>query len=205
MAKDKNGPKPEKPKPIDVLHGRLNRRTVAASWRQGDSHRTLDERDNPLPSLPKSLDALKSVAAEVLHVPTAWTEQNFRVVGITFGDQGGAATFSLICRKSFEDASKEFAFATPPRLLAHPTEPGSYTPPVSPKAVDAVEDAREQFKAYIRNERAQGLIPLDDGDEEDDGTGTEPAEGAELPFPAGSAGKPARRSRSTSAKAAAGA
>jgi hypothetical protein len=158
-------------KAIEILTGRRTRKTIAIGWRQGESHFDLDERDNPIPALVNALDALNAVAVEVLHVPASWCETNFRVIGVTFGDQGGAGTFSLVCRKGFEDASKEFAFATPPRLLAHPVEPGSYTPPVSPESVAAIEEAREQFKCYVIGERAQGVIQFEeDEDAEDDGS-----------------------------------
>lgn len=164
-------PPPEKPKAIDILAGRRTRKTIAIGWSQGDSKFDLDERDNPLPSLVQALDALNPFVAEVLHVPTSWCETNLRVIGVIFGDQGGAGSFQLVCRKSLEDASKEFAFTTPPRLLAHPDEPGSYTPPVSKECIEAIETAREEFKSYVKGDRAQGLIAFGDeeGEEEDNG------------------------------------
>lgn len=156
---------PSKPKSIEIVSAQRTRKTVCIHWRQGDGSFDLDERDNPLPAFVQAFDALVDLVPTILHLPTGWTE-NLRVIGIKMGEQGGAATVQLICRKSVSDASKEFPFVTPYRLLAHPSEPGSYTPPLSEADAALVWEAVEQAKAYVKGDRAQGQIEFE-GDEDD--------------------------------------
>jgi hypothetical protein len=116
--------KSTKNKTITIVNVALTRRSIKVGWRQGDSAFDLDEPDNPLPAFTKAIAALAPLAVQIIHVAPEWVE-SLRVIGLVIGDQGGANTVSIVCRKSIDDASKEFAFATPPRLLAHPTEPGA--------------------------------------------------------------------------------
>lgn len=204
--------KPPRPasKAIEIASVQRTRKTVVIFYRQGDGKFDLDERDNPLPSFGQAFDALTPLVSSILHVPETWAAENLRVVGLIMGEQGGAATVQLVCRKSLSDASKEFPFKTPPRLLAHPTEPGSYTPPLINAEAALVWEAVEQAKLYVRGDRAQGQIAFDDGDAgADDGTGTtEPEAGQNLEFPStDEAAKPAkvrRRRQGQPSKAAAG-
>jgi hypothetical protein len=168
---------------IEIKSVHRTRKTVCIHYQQGDSKFELEERDNPLPAFGHAFDALVPLVATILHLPAAWAEQNLRVVGITMGEQGGAQTVVLACRKGLDDASKEFKFATPARLLAHPGEPGKYTPPLTNADAGLVQEAIEQAKLYVKGERAQGQIAFADENEEDDGSGThEPEAGEELPF-----------------------
>lgn len=172
-----------KPLAIQIVSATRTRKTICVHWTQGDSKFDMEERDNPLPALPKAFDALAPLVATILHLPAAWAEQNLRVVRLKMGEQGGAQTVVLYVRKGLDDASKEFVFDTPPRLLSHPSEPGSYTPPLTEADAALVEEAIEQAKLYVRGERAQGQIAFDDEKEGDDGSGTqEPEAGDELPL-----------------------
>lgn len=162
-----------KAKSIDILEVHRTRRTINIHWQQGDGRFDLDEPDNPLPAFTKAFDALTSLVTTVLHVPEEWAV-NLRVTGVKMSKQGGADQVSLVFRKSLDDASKEFSAVTPPRLLAHPTEPGSYTPPLTEAQAALVWEAIEQAKAYVKGDRAQGVITFE-GDEE----GGEEGEGAD--------------------------
>lgn len=159
-----------KPKQIDVVSGKLTRRRVFASWMQGDAYFDLDENENPLPSMAKAMAKLARVAASIIHAPADYAD-GLRVVSVTIGSKGGARTVALSCRKALDDASKEFSFTTPERLLAHPTEEGAYSPPLKKEHADAVDDAVEEFRKYILGQRAQGTLPLDDGDDDESGAG----------------------------------
>jgi hypothetical protein len=181
---------PTKPKAIDILSVQRTRKTICIHWKQGDGKFDLDERDNPLPAFGKAFDALVPIVAAVLHVPDTW-ESDLRVIGLKLGKQGGAATVQFICRKSIPDASKEFPFTTPYRLLAHPTEPGSYTPPLAEKDAAKVWDAVEQAKAYVRGDRAQGQIQFETDDDDADETPVDPAQGRLIEVPPA----PAKRKR----------
>lgn len=196
MSKNKNGPLKEKPKPIQIGTIKRTRKAIQIHWTQGDSKFDLNERDNPLPAFNDALDALAPTVATILHLPDDWTKTSFRVVGLIMGEQGGAQTVSIMARKGLDDASKEFVFCTPPRLLAHPTEPGSYTPPLDVNDVSLVEEAVEQGKLYVRGERAQGQIAFEGDEDEGEGDGTpEPEAGQELPLHTEIADKPTKTAR----------
>lgn len=164
----------EKPKTIDIVSVKRGRRNVVIHWRQGDAHFVIDERDMPLPSFYKAFDALCPVAATICHLGVKYTQSGLRVVKMDMGEKGGTSTVALHCRKDIDDAAKEFAFKTPERMLAHPTQEGKYTPPLPSTDAALVEDMIEEAKRYVRGERAQGQIVFEK-DEDDDESGEEEA------------------------------
>lgn len=171
-------PKPELA--IDIVSVKRTRKRIEINWTQGDHKFGLKEPDNPLPSFTIALDALAPLVATVCHFPADYTKTNIRVVGVVMGEQGGTETVSIVARKGLDDASKEFVITTPARLLAHPEEPGSYTPPLTNAEAAAVYEVLEQAKLYIRGERAQGQIEFDGEDDEDETEGEAASE--PLPF-----------------------
>jgi hypothetical protein len=155
-----------KPLLITIHEVRRTRRSIQIAYDKGTGHFQLDEPDNPLPSFTAAFDALFPLVAIIIDVPEEWAALNCRVVGLKLGEQGGAKTVALIVRKGIDDAAKEFAFVTPFRLLAHPTEPGTYTPPLTNAQAALIETLIEEAKRYLLGERAQGEISFgeDDGD-----------------------------------------
>ena len=174
------------PQLIQITEAHRKRKTVAISYSKGEGHHSLDERENPLPEFGKAFDSLLHLVAIILNLPESWLE-NCRVVGIKLDTLGGAQTVSLIGRKALDDASKEFVFVTPPRLLAHPSEPGSYTPPLTLAQAALIEEVIEQAKQYVMGNRAQGEIPFEDAEP------AEPIDGDSLPLENMPASKPKRR------------
>lgn len=171
---------------IEIVTIKRTRKRIEIAWHQGDASFGLKERDNPLPSFVAAFDALAPLVATVCHFPPDYAAINLRVVGLTLGEQGGSQTAALVARKGIDDASQEFVFNTPPRLLADPSEEGSYTPPLDPANAELVATLVEEAKRYIRGERAQGQIEFESGaeqegdDSEDDG---DDHEADELPLP----------------------
>lgn len=191
MAKADKPPKAEKPKAIAIVSVKRTRKTIEIAWKQGDASFDLSERDNPLPGFNKAMDALAPIVSTICHLPPKYSEKGLRVVGFRMGEQSGAETVSLKARKDIDDAAKEFAFTTPDRLLAHPTTPGKYTPPLDKADAALVHEAVEQAKLYVRGERAQGQIAFEDDDGEgDDGSGeADPKQGELIPMDPGATGK----------------
>lgn len=147
---------------IRVLKVKRTRKTIEMSWKQGVGGFALAERDNPLPSFNAAVDALAPLVATICHLPTEYVQGGCRVVGFTIEEQAGADAVSILVKKQILDAPKEFAFKTPARLLAHPSEPGTYSPPLSVADAAVVYTAIDEAKRYIRGERAQGLISFDE-------------------------------------------
>jgi hypothetical protein len=165
--------KPEKPREIEIASVKRTRKSIVIEWRQGDGNYRIDERDNPLPTFGAAMDALTPLVSTICHFPKSYAENGLRVTGFDLGTKGGAVTVALRVRKDLDDASKEFAFVTPERLLEQPTEEGSYTPPLGIEASALVAEAIAEAKKYVKGDRAQGQIEFDDGadgkgDDDDD-------------------------------------
>ena len=174
MAKKEKTPTQQPAQLIVITSVGVGRKNILIGWEQGESAFDLSERDNPLPGFYKAFEALIPLVATVCHFPAAYAKTGLRVVGLNMGSVGETATVSLSVRKDLDDAAKEFVFRTPLRLLAHPSQPGKYTEPLSAEDAALVEEALDQAKLYIRGERAQGQIAFEDedgeGDEGDDAT-----------------------------------
>jgi hypothetical protein len=155
------------PLTIEIVEVKRTRKRIEISWTQGKSKFDLAETDNPLPSFLTALDALAPLVATICHLPPEYAKEGLRVTGVAIGEHSGARTVALTARKDLDDASKEFVFRTPSRMLAIPASEGSYTPPLSNADVALVDDAIEQAKLYVRGERAQGEIVFET-DEDDD-------------------------------------
>lgn len=148
------------------------RRKLLIAWHNGTEDLSVNSTENALPEFHAALDALASLTCEVC----AWQSDyaaNMRVMGVTMGMQGEADTVSILAQKSLVDAGKALNIATPPRLLAHPTEPGSYTPPLTEAQAELVWSLIEAAKDYAKGNRAQGVLPGIGGVEEEDEGGGE--------------------------------
>lgn len=166
---------------ITIHEVRRKRRTIAISYTKGESKFSFEERDAPLPEFNQAFDALAPLVSIICHFPEEYSTVNCRVIGIRMDEQGGAFNVALIVRKGIDDAAKEFAFVTPARLLAHPTEPGSYTPPLTQAQAELVNAAVEAAKQYVLGNRAQGEIAFGDPEDEAAKNNPEPGEGEALP------------------------
>jgi len=191
----KNGPKKEKPKAIDIIEVRRTRRFISIRYAQGDERHHLRTNENPLPSFGKALDALAPLACAIMEAPEGWA-LNLKVSGFKLGSMRDVRTASVLVQKGLGLSGKVLNVTTPPALLSTPQTEGAVTPPLSTVQASLIGEAEEEAKRYVKGDRAQGTLTLDD-----DGTGTQPEAGEELPFPAGSAGTPAKQSRSARAAA----
>lgn len=196
------GPKKDKPRPIEIVSVERKRKTIVIYWKQGDAKFDLEERDNPLPSFTKAMDALTPIVGSVCHLPKAWVEVGVVVKSFDIGESGDAPTVSFTCQKDIEDAQKVFKFVTPPKLLKHPTQPGKYTPPLDNEEAELVAEAIEEAKRYVKGERAQGEIEFEGEEEDESGDAPEPDNIEPLPGLAEEA--PAKKKRSRGKVAAAG-
>jgi hypothetical protein len=160
---------PSQPLTIQIVEIKRTRKRIEIAWTQGKSRFDLAETDNPLPSFMASLDALAPLVATICHLPPEYAKEGLRVTGVAIGEHSGAPTVSLTARKDLDDASKEFVFRTPARMMAIPAAEGSYTPPLCNADVALVDEAIEQAKGYVKGERAQGeiIFEQDEDDEEE--------------------------------------
>lgn len=177
MAK-KSSPAKEKPKTINILKVWRTRKKIIITYQKGDDELREKSRDNPLPSFDKALDALDAVVGTILQLPKDYIK-GCRIMGLEVKEKGGADSVAIYAQKDVPDAAKTWPIHTPERLLQHPSVEGTYTPPLGAKDVDRIRDAIEAAKDYVRGNRAQGQLSLED-EEDDEGEGPEPTQGAEL-------------------------
>lgn len=171
------------PGSIVIAKVKRTRKRLFVSWNNGSEDRSVNSTENALPDFQTSLDALAPLVCEICAWPAEYAV-NLRVIGVVMGEQGEADTVSIIAQKSLVDAGKALNIATPPRLLAHPTEPGSYTPPLMDAQAELVWALIEAAKDYAKGNRAQGELPGIGGiEEEDDLGGGEQAEENSDPLP----------------------
>lgn len=193
MSKSKSAPPAEKPKILTIHAVKRTRRFIFIDYAVGDESMTVRSNDNPLPDFTKALDDLALLVGVICHLPEDYCTTGMKIDGIKLITQG-ARVVSVVAQKSVHDASKAFKIVTPGRLLEHPTEEGSYTPPLPDMWIAVVEEIIEQAKQYVLGNRAQGQLPLE-GDE-DDGDADDDSKGDDLLGIApdnGSSGKPAKK------------
>lgn len=199
-------PTKEKPKTISILNVIRTRRFIRIRYRHGDDIHNVRSNDNPLASFGKSLDVLAPVFCAVCELPEAWGKGVW-VKGFDVGDLRDAKTVKIRIQKGVALSGKMVEVPSPPALLSTPKTEGGITQPLSAENAELVETAIEEAKRYVKGDRAQGVLSLDDDDDDtedfsDEAPGKQPApQTNELPFPGGSAGKPARRKKSPGTKA----
>lgn len=183
----------EKPKPIVIQTVSRSRRFISISYLLGDEHHNIDSNENPLPSFTKALDALVPLTCQILEVPESYAT-NLTVGGVTIGQMRDVQTVSIHAKKSLTVAGKMLKITTPPALLSTPKTEGGITPPLTDTQAGLVDEVVEEAKRYVKGDRAQGTLSLDEDDDDGEGDDTpEQGQTAPLPFPAGSTGKPAKR------------
>lgn len=173
------------PSSFTIKRVKRTRKKLFVLWHNGSDDHSVNSTENALPEFQPALEALASLVCDIIGVPHDYAI-NLRVIGLVMGEQGEADTVSILAQKSLVDAGKALNIVTPPRLLAHPSEPGSYTPPLTNAQAELVWRAIEAAKDYAKGNRAQGELPGIGGnveeDEEEDGL-VDPIEEIEaLPF-----------------------
>jgi len=155
---------------MEIHKVKRTKKEIQVEWTEESGTFQASERENPLPAFPAAMEALIPVALAIGHLPGEYAS-GLRVVGFTMSEQSGSPAVSLICKKDLDDAAKTFDFRLPARALQEPSSPGTYTPALSKEHAAIVTEAIEQAKAYVRGERAQGMIAFDVETASEDGSG----------------------------------
>ncbi len=155
-----------------IVKVRRTRRHVVIHYTNGEEDHQLKSRDNPLPELDRAIAALAPIVLNVLHLPESYGVDNFKCTGLTVSDAGGNAQVTLVAQKQLPECNGPLNLATPLRLLDEPIAEGAVGKPLNDEQAEAVQEVIEQAKAYVRGDRAQGQIPLED----DDGGEDDPAD-----------------------------
>jgi len=168
------------PTSLTILKVRRTRKHVVIHYRNGEEDHQTRSRDNPLPAFDAAVSALVPLVCTLLHLPQEYA-MNMKATGLTISDGSGNEMVTIVAQKSLDDANGPFNIATPLRLMDLPTEEGAYSPPLSEAQAGLVDEVIEQAKAYNLGNRAQGQIPLENGEDEesDDPDADKPAALAE--------------------------
>jgi len=175
------------------------RKKLYVLWHNGADDHSVNSTDNALPEFQPALDALASLVCEICAWPADYAS-NLRIMGLVMGTQGEADTVSILAQKSLVDAGKALAITTPPRLLSHPSEPGSYTTPLTNAQAELVWAVVEAAKDYAKGNRAQGELPGIGGNTQDEDQDS-PETDLNEPLPFDEAPAPKKRGRPRKATA----
>ncbi len=167
---------------MNIHRVRLTRRHVIIDWLTPEGSHGLKLKDNPLPEFRTAIENLSGLVLEILHLPTDYGA-GLTATGVTVTDKQDTQLVTITAKKEITDCNSPFNIATPLRFLDLPKEEGSYSPPLSAHQVALVEAVLNEAKRYVKGERAQGTLPLDDGkDDPDDEEQPTPEEGDALDF-----------------------
>lgn len=157
------------PVSLTVHHVEITRRHVIIHYENGTTNRKDREKDNPLPSFTQALAALAPLVIQICHLPATYSK-NMRVRSMEINDKG---LVTIKADKSFDDASSPLTIKTPLRFMHLPDEEGTYSPPLKGDQLALIETLIEEAKGYIKGDRAQGQLTLEDGEEDSAETGGE--------------------------------
>lgn len=153
---------------LTILKVRRTRKHIVIGYRNGvDEYPGVKFRENPLPAFDAAIAALTPLVCELLLLPATYVE-NMKATGLTIADPDGNEQVCIVAQKSLPDAAGPFNIATPLRFVNAPQTEGSFTPALKAEQVALIDEVIEQAKAYVRGERAQGVIKFEGGEDDDD-------------------------------------
>lgn len=121
--------------------------------------------DAPKPSLEAALNRLVDSACEICELPSSWNA-DMSVISVSFSYSDTVRSAAVTARKRLEDYRAHIEIKTP--MLPDVTEDGSPEFP-HPHLLDAVH---EEALAYIRGERAQADMFVEEREQTEEPVGT---------------------------------
>jgi hypothetical protein len=177
---------------MNITKIRIGRANVHLEYEnEGDTYK-YDSKDKPLPSFYAAVEALAPLIISTLGLPKTYigkkpTEGDkepglpLTPTGITITEKGESRQVCIVATKVLALTPSPLNLATPLRYMDDPTEEGTSSTPFSTKERDVIEEVIAEAKKYLRGERAQGQLPL----EEEAAPPAEPEGGEVLPFRTG--------------------
>jgi hypothetical protein len=158
---------------MEITKVKLTRTNVHIEYEnEGDSYK-YDSKDKPLPSFYEAMEALAPLAITTLGLPKSYVGKKptegdrepglpLTVNGITIVTKGEARQVCIVATKVLGSCPSPFNITVPLRYMDQPDEEGSASEPYGPKEVALLEEVIAQAKGYLRGERAQGQLPLEE-------------------------------------------
>lgn len=140
---------------------RIKRRSISISYQNDGNDFSLTSTDRPRPEMYQALNDLQPIMLEILHLPEDYSE-GLKPTGLTLVDKQEVQLVTLVGQKSLPECHSPLNLATPLRFLEHPKEEGSYSPALDQDAIERISALVEEAKAYVKGDRAQGQLPLDE-------------------------------------------
>jgi hypothetical protein len=162
---------------MNITKIRRKRTAVVIDYSVDKSEFAVTAHEPPLPSFDLALAALVPVVLDVLHLPRAYAGNKgedgtllnpLTVTGLTISEKQEVRLVTLIAKKDLPDAHSPFNIATPLRFMEHPETEGSYSPALTDKQGALIEAVIKEAEKYVLGERAQGTLPLDSDEGDDD-------------------------------------
>lgn len=148
---------------IVIRSVRFDGRSIAAKWEQNGDTYGVTFHENPLPSFIKALEALPPHVADLCDLPDRDIEK-IEAIGITIaalGDENSQAV--IVAKKKVRKGKRVFNITTPllPMYAAKEAEKkGSDC--MTEEQARAIMKVASEMRKYIRGERAQGRLALEE-------------------------------------------
>lgn len=151
---------------MNITKVRLKRSAVAIEWTTDTGSHAISEKERPLPSFVKAVEALAPLLIQILHLPASYAEK-LTPTGITISTKQDVQLVTITAQKDLPECHSPFNLATPLRFLEHPKEEGSYSPALADRDVCLINAVVAEAKRYVAGERAQGNLPFNKDDEDE--------------------------------------
>jgi hypothetical protein len=158
---------------MEITKVKLTRTNVHLEYtNEGDTYK-YDSKDKPLPSFYEAVEALAPLVITTLGLPKTYVGKKptegdktpglpLIVNGITIVMKGEARQVCIVATKVISACPSPFNITVPLRYMDAPDEEGSASEPYGTKEVELLEEVIAEAKKYLRGERAQGQLPLEE-------------------------------------------
>ncbi len=175
---------------MDITKVKLTRTNVHLEYtNEGDTYK-YDSKDKPLPSFYEAMEALAPLVIATLGLPKSYVGKKptegdrepglpLTVNGLTIVYKGDARQVCIVATKVVSACPSPFNITVPLRYMDQPDEEGTASEPYGTKEVNLLEEVITEARKYLRGERAQGQLPL----EETVQPPAEPEDGENEPLP----------------------
>lgn len=178
---------------MNIRKVRIKRTAVVIDYENDGETHSITSKDCPLPSFYDAVKALGPIIVHVLHLPAAYLgkpspKDLSQVVnpltptGVTVSEKQGAQLVCITGQKDLPECHSPFNLATPLRFMSHPEEEGTYSPALTDAQVEVIERVLGEARAYVAGDRAQGVLPLETEEDQEEAEAAEPKEGDVLDF-----------------------
>lgn len=127
---------------------------------------SLKTKDIPRPEFKTALDNLQPHLLTILELPTGYGK-NMRISGISLSVKGDVTSANIKAVKTLQNSNSAFNIVTPKKPMSCGEE-ASGADLLTDECISAIEELVSEAKLFIKGERLQSELRLEDTDDEDE-------------------------------------